>query len=223
MSLLRQLADLLLPQRCAGCGVVGGPWCAACSGTVAPAKRSIVACDSVLVGGVYEGPLRRAVLALKRDRPDLARALAGDLWRDGLPEHVESVTWIPAGPGRRVRGYDQGRHLARAAGWLLRVPSLRLLDHIGPGQRDLPAAERRLNAEHAIRLARRVPCSRLLVVDDVVTTGASLEQSARTLRAGGASTVHGAVIAASTQASPQDSTARSRLVSRLGVDPQEQK
>lgn len=195
------LADLLMPARCAGCGQAGGLWCAGCRrrsrGRGREVVRHVEGCRQVVVGGRYEGPLRQAVLALKRDRPYLAAVLARDLWPGRLPAGVDCVTWVPAGPGRRRRGFDQGRTLAHAAAALLNCPARCLLARRGQrGQRDLRAEERRLNAATAIAAAGRLPGWHVLIVDDVVTTGASLSCSAQALRAAGVREVDAAVLAA---------------------------
>jgi predicted amidophosphoribosyltransferase len=110
---------------------------------------------------------------------------------------IETVTWIPATPARRhARGFDQSRLIAREVGRQLGLPVRPLLHRAnGPPQTGRSRAERR-----AARL-RFVPNgtvpARVLVVDDVATTGTTLTAAARALRAGGATTV-GAVTVART-------------------------
>jgi predicted amidophosphoribosyltransferase len=122
------------------------------------------------------GPLARAMADLVEVRPDL-------------------VTWVPATPGhRRARGYDQGQVLARRCAVALDAPARRLL---GRGrdrsQTGLSRAERL--AGPALR-ARGPAAGTVLVVDDVVTTGASLRAAADALRAAGAARVLGLALAA---------------------------
>src|SRR5688572_121136 len=147
MPLARAVIDLIVPMRCAGCGAPGEPWCETCRATVVPAPAlSVTGCDGVVVGGRYTGALRSAVLAMKRDRPALAPVLAHGLWHGRLPE-VDVVTWVPAGPARRARGYDQGRRLGRAAARMIDRPARPLLVRRGAtGQRGLSAGARRDNA-----------------------------------------------------------------------------
>ena len=195
----QSLVELVLPTRCAGCGRPGEAWCSRCAATVPPPPTlpGVPGCDVVIVGGAYEAHLRRAVLALKREHRSAAAAVANALWRDALgPVEVDCVTWVPAGSGRRSRGFDQGRTLALVAARTIDRPVLALLRRAGGGQRGLQAADRRANARVAITTRGDAIPGCVLVVDDVLTTGASLEQSARALRAAGARKVVAAVLAA---------------------------
>ncbi len=108
---------------------------------------------------------------------------------------VDVVTWVPASrQGARARGYDQGRVLARAVARGLGVPARRLLVR-RPGPK-------RMGADRARRLAGpdlRCPVAsplRVVVVDDVLTTGASLAAAGWALRAAGAERITGLVVAA---------------------------
>ena len=196
---LQAVATLLLPSRCAGCGTLGQGWCPACATECrrGRSRRTVAGCRVLVVGGAYEGTLRRAVLSFKRDRPGLAGPLTDALWRDRLAVDVDCVTWVPAGPGRRRRGFDQGRILARSAARLVNRPAVALLERRGRrGQQALGAAERRANAAGAIHARGPIPGWRVLLVDDVLTTGASLERSTEALLRAGARTVDAAVLAA---------------------------
>lgn len=112
------------------------------------------------------------------------------------PASVDVVTWAPTTPSRRrQRGFDQGRLLATAVGRRLHVPCRGLLRRRhGPPQTGRSRAERLVGPVLAPRPWTPAP-RRVLVVDDVVTTGATLVAAARALRAAGALEVH-AVVAA---------------------------
>ena len=211
--MLQAVAALLLPSRCAGCGMLGHRWCPTCVSECRrpPHRRTVTGCGVLVVGGAYEGPLRRAVLSFKRDRPALAGPLTDALWRDRLPVAVDCVTWVPAGPGRRRRGFDQGQVLARSAARLVDRPAVALLERRGRrGQQALGAEDRRTNAARAIHARGPIPGWRVLLVDDVLTTGASLERSAEALLRAGARTVDAAVLAAVSRArtAPHDRRVR---------------
>jgi ComF family protein len=149
--------------------------------------------------GVYDGSLRQIVHALKYGgRRSIARRL-GRLMRERCYDVLEScdvVVPVPLHPLRRLsRGFNQADDLARCLS--IRVsPALRRTRNTG-SQADLPAASRHANVRGAFAVTRpseiRGRC--IVLVDDVSTTGATLESCARTLLEGGAQEVR-AIIAA---------------------------
>lgn len=156
----------------------------------------------------YEPPVARMILAAKNGgRHDvlavLGHALARQLFTqtvagDGLGEKVgvDVVTWVPASRRQaRRRGYDQGRELALAAARPLGLPARPLLRRAG---REAQAGRNRIDRLAGPSLQARGRCrpARVLLVDDVATTGASLARAAAVLRAAGAGSVSAAVVAA---------------------------
>ncbi len=186
---------MLFERQCPGCGKPAPAVCAGCvDGLTAARSRSIDGVDRV--GSLYEyDPLvARIVVAAKNGgRRSLLTGFGRPL-ADLVGPGVEAVTWIPASTlHRRARGYDQGRLLARAVAAALGVPARRLLERT--------AAETQHGRDRAHRLAGaslrplRPVSGRLLIVDDVVTTGASLRHGALALRAAGATEVNAVTIA----------------------------
>ena len=117
----------------------------------------------------------------------------------GTPAAADVVTWVPLARGRRAeRGYDQARALAVALAHRLDLPAARLLRR--PVATDPQArrsgAERRTAMRGAFRAVRDVP-ARVLLVDDVLTTGATLGAAAEALRGAGAREVHAVAAARS--------------------------
>jgi predicted amidophosphoribosyltransferase len=147
----------------------------------------------VVAPWAYEGAGRALVLALKLDglRPaaaPLVDAMCEESRQRGL--RAEVVTWVPA---RRVdirrRGFDHAEMLARGAAKLLGLPCAPLLRSAGRrlDQTALSAAKRRANLAGAFE-AR--PATRsVVVVDDLVTTGATAQACAAALQAAGAAEV----------------------------------
>ena len=101
-------------------------------------------------------------------------------------DRIEVVTWVPTTTARRrQRGFDQAELLARAVARRLDRPCRRLLVRSdGPAQTGLPEADRHRGPR--LRAARPQVPSRILLVDDVITTGATVSAAARALTAAGA-------------------------------------
>jgi ComF family protein len=196
-----RILDLLSPPACAACDTRlerEAVFCPSCAGAFVPTPPHVVRGLPVFAAGAYGGPLADAVQRLKfGDRPDLARPL-GDLLRavaqrSGLA--CDLVVPVPLHRRRRLeRGYNQAALLARSVTQTvearLDVDSLERLRADGP-QVALGAAARARNVEgaFAVRPGRSLQGCRVLLVDDVVTTGATAEACAAALQKGGATTV----------------------------------
>jgi predicted amidophosphoribosyltransferase len=193
------MLSLGAPGRCASCGLPGSPLCASCAHDVAvcPPLEAPPPLRRLSAGWLYEGAARSLVLGLKLrglrgHAIPLADAACRAAWRDGLAGDV--VTWVPCGRrDARLRGYDHAAVLAAAAGARLGLPVERLLQPKGPrsDQTALGAAQRRDNLKDAF-VALPVH-GRVVLVDDVMTTGATICTCARALVRAGAEAVEGLV------------------------------
>ena len=186
----------LTPPLCDGCGDPLPSWrsislplgqCPRCRRT----RRQV---DRARAIGEYDGALREIVHALKYEgRRSLARPLAA-LMRERagtLISEADASVAVPLHPSRlRERGFNQAADLARHLGLPI-VPALRRVRATAT-QTSLPAAQRHRNVRHAFATTRRV-CAlhgrAVLLVDDVSTTGATLEACARVLKEAGVRTV----------------------------------
>jgi ComF family protein len=185
------LLDLLLPPRCPACGeepLHRSPFCAICDGALEPAPE---ARDGIQAGALFGGPVADAVHALKYGgRAEAAGPLGRWLARRVQVPRGAVVAWVPLGRQRRIeRTYDQAMLLASAFARAARRPLLRgALQRIRetPPQVGRDRASRAGNVAGAFAAARSVAGRDLVLVDDVVTTGATVEAASRALRSAGA-------------------------------------
>ncbi len=211
--------EVLFPRRCPFCDEVlgfSGP-CAACAEGLRPTQRVPGApvpllgrearyVDCVYAPYFYEGIARNAILRMKfYDRPELAAPLAADVAEalraaDALPPFDLLVSVPAVEAERRGRGYDVPKRLAHALGGALELPVARALRKTRetPRQAQLSGKARRSNLRGAFAARPEVPLSgkRVLLVDDVYTTGATLDECAKELKAAGAVLCAGACVAA---------------------------
>jgi ComF family protein len=187
---------------CSRCGLpsAGARTCGACVVTPPPYAATVAAlayafpADRLLQRIKYQGQLALADWA----GAALAAAVVADLARRCDGELPDRVVALPLAPSRqRERGFNQAReiavHVARRTGLPLAAPLARIA--AGTPQTGLPWARRRSNVRGAFAIASPVRGARVALVDDVMTTGATLAEAARTLLQAGARRVECWVVA----------------------------
>jgi len=218
------LLDLLLPLHCLGCGREGDlicpscrqslprirlPLCQRCGATV----REGNLCHSCLnypltVDGIrsvflFQGTVRQAILQLKyRHLKALAVPLSQLLaeFLSSYPLKGEVLIPVPLYPKRlRQRGYNQASLLAKELNKLVGLPVeedilIRVKDAL-PQARTRSAVERRGNVQDAFACHQPLDSKQVLLIDDVCTTGATLDACATALKAAGAGSVWGLTVA----------------------------
>jgi ComF family protein len=211
------LIDVLLPPSCAGCGRYGSLLCDACRASfrsASPAAVTFVQADpSVVVGEAltlalsafrYEAAVRAALQRLKYGA---SARLAKPLALAALPAFVRllavsgplPIVPVPVHPDRRrERGYNQAELLARWLGSIAGAPTCDLLrrTRATTKQHRLDRAGRLRNLRGAFRVAEGArPPPGVILVDDILTTSATLEACAAVLREAGCVTVYGFTLA----------------------------
>lgn len=180
---------MLFERNCPSCGRPARTICDGCAGLLQPAP--IVCVPGALWSKAalqYDHVAAPLVLAGKNHgRKDVLRHLA-QLLVPLVPSNAQIITWVPANTqARRERGYDQGKIVARTISAATGVPARRLLK-----RRDGPA---QVGQDRAGRLAgpnletEGAAALRIVLIDDVMTTGASLTTATRVLREAGAEEV----------------------------------
>ena len=197
---LSTILDILFPAACAGCGGCDGVLCPGCLPSGRAIQRFSLGSLPVAALGPYDGSLRGAILAFKRGRRDVGLVLA-----EALARHLVSMLAtgcvlvpVPTTAARRAeRGFDQAVLLAREAG---RLSGLGVLDILrqtaGDAQRGRSRLAR-LGARGRFRCSagKLVDGVRVVLIDDVATTGATLRDCSAVLTAAGARVVGALVVA----------------------------
>ncbi len=207
-ALWQRLAGILLPAHCVGCGTGGVYLCEVCLETarrlpVLAFQREALAFDTATAPFAYEGAPRTAVHRLKysglraiapRMAASMAEALAARQARGLIADFVVPV---PLHPKRlRERGHNQAALLARGVAELLGLPlAEHALVRTSYEQPQVAAAAREArmaNVEGAFAAAEdaNVQGRGVVLVDDVMTTGSTLDSAARALKDAGARRVH---------------------------------
>ena len=203
---LLEAASVLAPVNCAGCGAPDAGVCPACRGALVPEPAVVMAGGLAVVTALdYGGVTARLLGALKeKGRTDAVGPLA---WCLGVAL-AECAEPAPAGadrpvivtvPSRRAavrrRGFRPVDALVLRAGYGRPAARALTLERDVADQAGLGVAERRRNLQGALRASVRLAGRRVIVVDDVLTTGATLIEAHRALTEAGAVVVGAACLA----------------------------
>ncbi|MDR1692174.1 MAG: ComF family protein [Oscillospiraceae bacterium] len=199
------MLDLLLPKRCAFCRkVTPGGLCDACQKTLP--WRSEPYDGTVAAPLSYRGPVRLALHRYKFRGASGCAGIFGKLMAQAVADarlNPGIVTWVPCSFARRwTRGYDQARKLAKRVCAELGLPLERMLRktrHTRSQTKMPDEAARRVNVKGAFAvLAKKSSAAgkHILLVDDIRTTGATLDECKRLLLEAGAESVVCCVVAA---------------------------
>jgi len=192
-------------HACPRCALTIGPH-ADTEGGCAKCRDESLGFDSAIRLGPYDGRLRSAVLRMKSGGGEALAEMMGRVFWETACSRLRTVGFdavvpVPLHWRRRwVRGYDQAaavaRELAFGLGTTFGPRYLRRVRHT-PQQVQPSATARRENVRGAFLVGRRTSLAgkRILLVDDVMTTGSTLSEAARMLRDGGAKSISVAILA----------------------------
>lgn len=207
------VADLIFPKFCLNCRQRGVYLCSSCLQKVNPGRGDFFQTkylNGVVTLWAYEGVVRKAILALKYH---FAREVAHELafhFCLGLKQRelpFERATLIPVPlyeKRQKWRGFNQaeemGKLIAQEMGWKF-IPDLVVREAASEPQTELKKSQRITNVKGIFAFNQKYPRSAidgqpLVVFDDVVTTGATLEEVAKVLKSVGAGAVYGLTLAA---------------------------
>ena len=210
--MIRILADLLFPPKCILCRKVLDlgevDLCHECrtNGSEHPdGKLKLSFIDSWSALWYYEDNVRGSLLRYKFFGHRHLAAGYGRLLAIALQQELEDydlLTWVPISTLRKLRrGYDQVELVAEAIGkeaQLLPISTLKKIRHTRPQSKLKTVEHRRANVlgAFAVKEPGSIRGKRVLLLDDIVTTGATAGECARMLKLAGAKKVHLAAIAA---------------------------
>ena len=174
----------LFPSACAGCDALGPGLCARCAPTLHDAIDFDVGGIPAFALGAYDGPLRRAIVAVKHGERDPLEPLA-ELLSARAPVIGALVPLSTSWSRSAERGFDQSVELARRVAQRRGLPFVEPLRKHG-GAQDGRSRAARLRATGRFRLDARVELPAIVtLLDDVCTTGATASDAVRTLASAG--------------------------------------
>ena len=203
------MLDALFPRFCLRCDRERTLWCADCDAAwvpnmPAPVRQPTMHLDGLVSATLYGDPIvRRGIGAWKYDGDEQAeRTVLRWVRRSNafanLPGRFDAVVHVPLAIARkRSRGFDQAEILARQVSEMLCVPFVPLLSRIrnGSPRAKVGRSDRRVGDLDGFFAARSASPCRVLLVDDVFTSGATMDAAAMCLKRSGAMEVWGFTVA----------------------------
>lgn len=220
MAVLERLIAVIAPHNCLVCEQEGDLICAGCLGRLRRTRRQVCfACNRLSPGGrtclncrrkyhllgvtvaaYYNEEMRQFVAAVKYQGAASQAKLAAKLLAPLIvPDQFDLITWVPTTPRRaRGRGYNQAKLIAKALAQELNLDYAGVLSRYQGksqvGQSRQTRLEQVRDQFYSVR-PKLASDARVLLVDDVITTGATMSECAKTLKLAGAKSVWAAAAA----------------------------
>lgn len=219
MFSLESLVAVFAPHHCLACGAEGALLCAACRDVSQPHPEICYRCHklstgyrtcsncrkhsplrSLFIATKYEGPVEAVIRALKFGRAASASQPLARLVNDSFRQvGFDLVCAVPSASRRQLRrGYNPAELIAAQVSRSMNLPHHQLLGRLGQHRQVGASRQQRLEQLQGafyVRNSRLIAGKRVLIFDDVVTTGATLTECAKALKAGGAKSIDAAVVA----------------------------
>lgn len=213
MKLNERILEVLFPSKCILCRELlqkeEMDLCRSCRTTTSrwiSHRQRIRFVDDYTAVWYYEDHVRESLLRYKFSNArsyaeSYGRMVAMQVSKE-LPEQIDLVTWVPIGPKRkRKRGYDQSELLARAVGQELELPVRKLLhkardNKVQSSLTDSAARKANVLGVYSLWEVDWIKDRNILLLDDIITTGATVSEAARMLQDAGAKNVYCAAVAA---------------------------
>lgn len=219
MRLIERLLDVLTPEQCLVCQREGLALCQVCQQTeliqalpecyhCRRPSAGFATCShcrahsplrAVYVAATYQGAIRHLIESYKFQSNRGAALALAQIMTDGLNFTDMTLTYCPTVPLHyRQRGFDHARLLAQKVGQLQSLPCYGLLRRVNAARQVGASRTQRLKQMQDAFEPRRpylIKGQTILLIDDVMTTGATLESAARALKRAGAKQVIGLVVA----------------------------
>lgn len=206
------ILDFLFPKKCVGCGEEGNYFCENCYDKIdfcqpVLARIKNGPLEGVVAAGEYQGALKEAIHILKYEKvKDLAGPMANILIKVlARPEvsFLQKYFFVPVplfSKKEKERGFNQSELLGEKLAEKIKIklfPDVLLKIKDTPAQMSLKRKEREKNLRGAFAVKdKKMVCGKnIVLLDDVMTTGATLRECAKVLRRAGAKRVWGAVLA----------------------------
>ena len=199
------LLDFLFPKKCVGCGRLGDYVCKDCQVGIwepepAPVPQNL---DGLICLWAYDGLMQKIIKKAKYS--GLYNLLQFTISKSQIPNksqfpNLQAIIPVPLYRDRlRERGFNQAEIIAKEISKIYKIPVVNLLVRTkDTGHQTLRNREERLKAiDGAFEVSTKIQDlpSKILLVDDVMTTGATLSECARTLKKAGVNKVYGLVLA----------------------------
>ena len=213
MKLMESLLEMLFPAKCVLCrGLLEKEetdLCGHCRTTASryhSRRQKLRFVEEYTAVWYYEDHVRESLLRYKfrnaRSYADAYGRMVAMQVRQELPEEIDLVTWVPIGPKRRrKRGYDQCELLAQAVAKELELPSSKLLrkpkdNKVQSSLTDVSQRRANVLGVYTVVSPEQIKGRTILLLDDIITTGATVGEAARMLHWAGAKKVYCAAVAA---------------------------